>query len=274
MAGESARERARRARERAERLERVAETFEKGAEGESVTARTLSGLPSDWVVLHDLRWPGRRFANLDHLVIGPGGVFVVDSKNWSGRVSVENAVLRQNGRVREGAVAGCADSALAVAALVPSFAEAVRPVLCFVRDEPMRGWARDVMVCSTPTLLEMLLTRPHVLGPKAVDHLRWTLDAEMASAVAPTPEFPSSGRRRSSTRPSRGAGRKQPVAGRGCAFLVAVVALIVFGFPLAMTVGNALSAWLTDLAVPEKSCTSTIAVKSAGSCEPRGSRAR
>jgi hypothetical protein len=37
------------------------------------------------VVFHDLAVPGSR-ANVDHLVIGPTGVFVIDSKQWSGSV--------------------------------------------------------------------------------------------------------------------------------------------------------------------------------------------
>jgi hypothetical protein len=38
-----------------------------------------------WVVLHDLAIPGSR-TNLDHLVIGPGGVFVIDSKQYRRRL--------------------------------------------------------------------------------------------------------------------------------------------------------------------------------------------
>jgi Nuclease-related domain len=37
------------------------------------------------VVFHDLAVPGSR-ANVDHLVIGPTGVFVIDSKQWTGSV--------------------------------------------------------------------------------------------------------------------------------------------------------------------------------------------
>jgi hypothetical protein len=37
------------------------------------------------VVFHDLAVPGSP-ANVDHLVIGPSGVFVVDSKQWAGSV--------------------------------------------------------------------------------------------------------------------------------------------------------------------------------------------
>jgi hypothetical protein len=39
-------------------------------------------------VLHDLVVPGNR-ANLDHVVIGPGGVFVIDSKQYRGRLQVD-----------------------------------------------------------------------------------------------------------------------------------------------------------------------------------------
>ena len=119
MAGESARESARRQRAKAQRLLRSAEMWERGADGEAATAQVLQTLPPGWVVLHDLRWPGRRFANIDHVVIGPPGVFVIDSKNWSGRIDVRHDVLRQNGRQREKAVAGAADSALALAESLP-----------------------------------------------------------------------------------------------------------------------------------------------------------
>jgi hypothetical protein len=58
----------------------------RGAAGEMVTAALLEGLPRRrWVVLHDLALPGSR-ANVDHLVIGPTGVWVVDTKAYRGRV--------------------------------------------------------------------------------------------------------------------------------------------------------------------------------------------
>jgi hypothetical protein len=37
-------------------------------------------------VFNDLAGPGDTSANVDHLVIGPTGVFVVDSKQWTGSV--------------------------------------------------------------------------------------------------------------------------------------------------------------------------------------------
>jgi Nuclease-related domain len=63
-----------------------ARTWERGAHGEQRTARLLDRLVRDgYVVFHDLAIPGSP-ANVDHLVIGPSGVFVIDSKQWTGSV--------------------------------------------------------------------------------------------------------------------------------------------------------------------------------------------
>jgi Nuclease-related domain len=59
-----------------------------GARGERATAHRLRRLERHgYVVLHDLQVPGSR-ANVDHLAIGPAGVFVIDSKRYAGRLSL------------------------------------------------------------------------------------------------------------------------------------------------------------------------------------------
>ena len=158
VAGESARDVAKRQREKAERLMRAAELYERGADGEEATARALAALPQEqWDRFHDVRWPGRKFANVDHVAVGPGGIFVIDSKNWSGRVDVRDSVLRQNGYQREATVASAAEAAIAVSLVVPDLTQQLAvPVLCFVREDPIQGWARDVMVCSTSNITAML----------------------------------------------------------------------------------------------------------------------
>jgi hypothetical protein len=63
-----------------------ARTWQHGAAGERHTARLLDRLTRDgYVVFHDLAVPGSP-ANVDHLVIGPTGLFVIDSKQWTGTV--------------------------------------------------------------------------------------------------------------------------------------------------------------------------------------------
>jgi hypothetical protein len=56
------------------------ERWLRGAAGERATAEILDRLPNrKWAVMHDLAIPGHR-ANIDHLVLGPTGAWVVDSK--------------------------------------------------------------------------------------------------------------------------------------------------------------------------------------------------
>jgi Nuclease-related domain len=60
--------------------------WQRGAQGERRTARLLGRLDRHgWAILHDLAVPGSR-ANIDHLAIGPGGVFVIDSKQYTGQL--------------------------------------------------------------------------------------------------------------------------------------------------------------------------------------------
>jgi hypothetical protein len=69
----------------------VVERWRMGRDGERKTAKELRKLERDgWYVLHDL--PGER-GNLDHVVVGPGGVFLLDSKVRAGKLVIEDGVL-------------------------------------------------------------------------------------------------------------------------------------------------------------------------------------
>ncbi|WP_113701772.1 nuclease-related domain-containing protein [Nonomuraea lactucae] len=66
-----------------------AAAWRKGAAGERATARRLRSLElAGYIVLHDRALPRSR-ANIDHLVIGPTGVFVIDSKKWHRRTTIK-----------------------------------------------------------------------------------------------------------------------------------------------------------------------------------------
>jgi hypothetical protein len=72
--------------------------WRRGATGERRTARLLAPLERrGWAVLHDLAIPGTQ-ANIDHLVIGPGGVLVIDSKQYRGRLRVDRDGMVWHGR--------------------------------------------------------------------------------------------------------------------------------------------------------------------------------
>ena len=219
-AGSSATEIARRHREKIARLERSAVAWEAGARGEAATGEVLSGLAeSGWSVMHDLPWPGREKANLDHVVVGPGGVFVIDTKNWSGRIEVRDGVLRQNGRSRESSVAGASDAATAVRQLIPGVP--VQPVLCLHGEEPRRDQVRDVVLCSTSTLRELLESRPELLSADQVGEVTARLSAGLVRSATPRS---ATGSRRS-TRSGRPA-RERSAGVRLVAFLL--VAAMMF----------------------------------------------
>ena len=117
-----------------------------GAEGERRVAEVLE--KSEGVeVLHDRLVPGSR-ANIDHIAIGPSGVFVIDAKKYTGQVEARDVGglfrtderLYVNNRDRTKLVEGVLHQVDVVrVALGPDFADvAVNGVLCFVGCE--WGW--------------------------------------------------------------------------------------------------------------------------------------
>lgn len=110
-----------------------------GARGEEKLAKALDG----FTVLHDRRVPGTR-GNIDHVVVAPAGVFVVDAKRYEGRIEIRNHgwFLRPDDRLHVGrrdcsALAdnmgwqvAAVESALETAGVEPM--PPITPVLCFI----------------------------------------------------------------------------------------------------------------------------------------------
>jgi hypothetical protein len=68
------------------------ERWRRGAEGERRSVRALRRLlRRGWRIVNDLD-TGR--GNIDHVLVGPAGVFVLETKNLSGDASVKHGVLR------------------------------------------------------------------------------------------------------------------------------------------------------------------------------------
>ncbi|MBU6402009.1 MAG: NERD domain-containing protein [Verrucomicrobia bacterium] len=62
------------------------EAMRRGVQGEAIVGRILADFPDEFCVINDVTTP---FGNLDHVVVGPTGVFVLDSKSWRGVVSAD-----------------------------------------------------------------------------------------------------------------------------------------------------------------------------------------
>jgi len=62
----------------------MAERFMIAHATERQVAGSLAPLTAaGYTFLHDRRWPGSRRAQIDHVVVGPGGLFIVDTKSWA-----------------------------------------------------------------------------------------------------------------------------------------------------------------------------------------------
>jgi hypothetical protein len=142
-----------------------------GAAGERRTAQLLGPLERHgWAVLHDLAIP-RSQANIDHLVIGPGGVFVVDSKQYRGRLQLDPSGRLWHGRYPLAptlhAVSFEADQA---AVVLPDPGMAVVPIVAVHGAQVPWGKVvtQGVPVVSARRLPSMLRQLPAVLGPERV----------------------------------------------------------------------------------------------------------
>ena len=195
-----------RPRTRAERIfgrdpvDADARTLFAGADGERAVASALAQLPDGWTVLHSLP-VGRSGADIDHLVVGPAGIFTIDTKYyidasvWVAGRTVVIAGRKQSNIARAEADARRVDRLLADAALddassrhgVPDDAAtssdavpcgsagacpAVRPIIAVVgarrlrvRDDP-----RTVTVLRAESLRRYLLRQPARLTGGEVQH--------------------------------------------------------------------------------------------------------
>lgn len=168
-AGASARREAQRRRDQAERLLRDAEWWEQGALGEERTAAALAWLPPGHVTLHDLAVPGSR-ATIDHLVIGPTGVFVIDTDVHAGTVRYGSGTLWCDRHAMRRELQALAFEATRVSAVLDA---PVVPLMCFTDGQlPRRELTLDgVRVLSLAALLPYVTDRAARTLPHEVERL-------------------------------------------------------------------------------------------------------
>lgn len=258
-AGDGGAEHLRLAAERVQRLKRrldqsghAAKPWDTGAVSPGVVTEKLRQLiPHGWFLLTDVNWPGRPAARLDHVLVGPGGVVVVDAKTWTGEVSVSAGVLWQGRFARtqsvEGALAQCAAVAAVLAAPHRRF---VRPLICLTEQAGVFGITNsDVAVAGVDRVVAAVLSLPDVLDQQTVAGLHAYVlqhlaqEAATASPSVPLPTVkPRTAGSTSRQAPSRhgrvGHTATRPTAARpasgggvGLLFLAAFVVLAVYVLP-------------------------------------------
>ena len=151
-----------------------------GALGELEVGARLDRLPDGWHVLHAVP-VGDRGADVDHVVIGPAGLFTVNTKHHAGqRVWVAGRTFRVGGRAQlhvRNAEHEADRAARRLSAAVGTQVE-VTPVIAVVAAESLTVKAAPdrVVVVAADRLLRELRRRPAVLTDEQVQRLLQAAD--------------------------------------------------------------------------------------------------
>jgi hypothetical protein len=147
-----------------------------GADGEEAVGARLSRLGDEWHVLHAVP-VGENGSDIDHVVIGPAGVFTVNAKNHPGaRIWVGGNTFMVNGQkvpyVRNSRhEANRAAKLLTLAAGFPVEASGVIAVIgaqggFTIREQPTDG---RVVVVTRKKIANYLSARPVTLRPEQIE---------------------------------------------------------------------------------------------------------
>jgi hypothetical protein len=189
-AGHSAADAAARYALEAEQARFVSETalemhrkYAAAAKSETRLARLLEPLESQgFYVLDDRLWPGSSRANVDFVLVGPTGVFIVDAKAWRD-VSVHgNRVYQGQDDVTErfsdiSSLADLTSSALAELGIAPG---EVHVVAVFMGAHNLRGQVGIVDLVSEDQAVDTLLRPGSRLATSEVDGARKVLESLFA----------------------------------------------------------------------------------------------
>lgn len=165
------------------------DSFLKGARGEEWVARALSFLPATYRVYHGLHMPAvllGRSTDYDHVVVGPSGLFLIETKNWNGRIVIRDGQVLYDGQVPDRPPLKQVKEA--ASALRKEVREAVhdgievQPVLCFAEGALQDGRAggAGVIICTSHTLMDVLQERSDYPLTKArQEQITFYLDRRM-----------------------------------------------------------------------------------------------
>ena len=166
--------------------------FFKGALGEEIVACELSRLPAGYHVFHSLDAGGGvlmwRGGDIDHVALGPAGMFVIETKNWRGAVTLAGDEIQVDGAAPQRsplAQARQASSKLQVRLGRGGIYNAeIVPVVCFAGDNLAagRGTAGEAVVCNAECLREVLTASGRNRTPLDVDGVVRALLSPVPSA--------------------------------------------------------------------------------------------
>jgi hypothetical protein len=163
-----------------------------GARGEEKVAKELSKLAASWKVLHSVE-VGDRGSDIDHIVIGPAGVFTLNTKRHPrGKAWVADRALLVNGN-RTDYLRNSRHEAKRASRLLTSscgFDVAAQPVIVFVDldDFTVKSRPADVHVTTRRRLIRWLSSLPTALDQATADAIYAQARLSTTWTVPDTPD--------------------------------------------------------------------------------------
>lgn len=161
-------------------LEAAADRYYGGAGGEYVVGVVLSRLPQEFHVFNGL---GFYAGDIDHIIIGPTGIFIVETKNHSGTISVRDGCLCRNGdRLTRDFVRQVSSEAMYVKAwLKPQVPCHVRALVVFSRAKVrVRRSIGGVRVVALASLTDTITDRAPSLSTEEIRRYVERLESPIA----------------------------------------------------------------------------------------------
>ena len=166
-----------------------------GARAEREVGRELEKLHKDgFHVFHD--WLPENRGNVDHFVVGPQGVFAIETKGRSGEITCENGKLFKDGRPLVGKdpikqVKGEAADVKRLISETRSFETWVNPIVCFNRaDLRCYGTVDGVEITNPGSLRRIIAGGPVRYAPERVRSISYFLEKHLEVAPAARPGSP------------------------------------------------------------------------------------
>lgn len=154
---------------------RSTHAFRIGAEGEERVGAILDSMRRHgYMAVHDVPLGG--WGNIDHILVGPGGVYTVETKNTAGVVTIRRGRIRQAGRSGDNYVSQARRQAETVVTLLNGYPDLrgipVTPILCYARAEIKIGLFASNVIDGV-----------RVVGPRGLSRVRKSRPALTAEQV-------------------------------------------------------------------------------------------
>jgi hypothetical protein len=170
----------------------------KGAAGEYLMDLSLHNHVNEGaVILTDRQVPGTK-SNIDHIVVAPSGVWIIDSKNWKGKIEYKSATMMSTtkrlfvgGKDRTSAVEAIFSQVIPVAQVIGDKSVPIKPALVFIDGDWSDSSTARILASKPYQHLSVWISWPKAIwkkinepGPLDADAVK-RIGAELDAALPP-----------------------------------------------------------------------------------------